>query len=142
MKRHYGLVNRAADQVAELGMLDRASLGIGKPTKKALEAIEAGDSYIAIAQEFQAHQKAIKARERTFSSRGTSCATRKHGQSSSRPRPRWRKSRCRSCGGSSKPPKRRAAKADELAATYLAGRDQAIDELRALRPQHGHGLGY
>ena len=46
VSRHYGLVNRAADQVAELGILDRASLGIGKPTKKALETIEAGDSYL------------------------------------------------------------------------------------------------
>ena len=34
VKRHYGLVNQAHDQAAELGMLDKASLAIGKPTKK------------------------------------------------------------------------------------------------------------
>ena len=66
VKRHYGLVNRAADQVAELGMLDRASLGIGKPTKKALEAVEAGDSYLTLAQQHQAHQRAVKAREKAL----------------------------------------------------------------------------
>ena len=75
VQRHYGLVNRAADQVAELGMLDRASLGVGKPTKKALEAIEGGDSYITLAQQHQARQKATKAREKALFEQGTSCAT-------------------------------------------------------------------
>ena len=37
--------------------------------------------------------------------------------------------------------RRKAAKADELAELYRSGRDQAIDELRAIRPQRGHGLG-
>ena len=39
--------------------------------------------------------------------------------------------------------RRRAAKSDELAELYRAGRDAALDELRASRPQrdHGHGLG-
>ena len=39
--------------------------------------------------------------------------------------------------------RRRAAKADELAELYRSGQDQALDELRTLRPQrgHGHGLG-
>ena len=39
--------------------------------------------------------------------------------------------------------RRRAAKADELAELYRSGLDQALDELRTLRPQrgHGHGLG-
>ena len=36
--------------------------------------------------------------------------------------------------------RRKAAKADERAELYLSGRDQAIDELRALRQQRGHGL--
>ena len=34
----------------------------------------------------------------------------------------------------------RATKSDEMADLYRKGRDQAIDELRALRPQRGHGL--
>ena len=36
--------------------------------------------------------------------------------------------------------RRKAAKADERADLYLSGRDQAMDELRALRQQLGHGL--
>ena len=70
VKRHYGLVDQAADKVAELGMIDRASLGIGKPTKKALEAIEAGDSYLTMAHEFQARQRAIKAKEKALFEQG------------------------------------------------------------------------
>ena len=31
VKRHYGLVNQAHDQAAELGMLDKASLAVGSP---------------------------------------------------------------------------------------------------------------
>ena len=39
--------------------------------------------------------------------------------------------------------RKRADKADELAQVYRQGRDAALDELRASRPQrdHGHGLG-
>ena len=39
--------------------------------------------------------------------------------------------------------RRRAAKSDELAELYRAGHAAALDELRASRPQrgHGHGLG-
>ena len=36
----------------------------------------------------------------------------------------------------------RATKSDEAAERYRSGRDQAIDDLRALRQQRGHGLGY
>lgn len=36
--------------------------------------------------------------------------------------------------------RRRAAAADERADLYRTGRDQAIDELRALRPQRGRDL--
>ena len=36
--------------------------------------------------------------------------------------------------------RRRSAKADELAQVYRQGRDAALDELRELRPQRGHGL--
>ena len=66
VKRHYGLVNQAHDQAAELGMLDKASLALGKPTKKALEALEDADSTIALAHEFQARQRANKAREKNL----------------------------------------------------------------------------
>ena len=36
--------------------------------------------------------------------------------------------------------RQRAARSDALAKTYQQGRDAALDELRALRPQRGHGL--
>ena len=139
MKGHYGLVNQAHDQAAELGMLDKASLVVGKPTKKAQEAPESADATLTLAHEFQARQRAVKVRRGLCTTRGTSCATRRRGPSGNRPQAALAQSRCRSCG-SSEAEKRRAAKADELAELYRSGRDQAIDELRALRPQRGHGL--
>ena len=36
--------------------------------------------------------------------------------------------------------RKRADKANELAQVYQQGRDAALDELRAIRPQRGHGL--
>ena len=140
VKRHYGLVNRAADQVAELGMLDRASLGIGKPTKKALEAIEAGDSYIAIAQEFQAHQKAIKAREKNLFEQVHELRNMKARVEQEKAEAALAQKQVQELRRELEAERRKAAKADELAELYRSGRDQAIDELRAIRPQRGHGL--
>ena len=140
VKRHYGLVNRAADQVAELGMLDRASLGIGKPTKKALEAIEAGDSYIAIAQEFQAHQKAIKAREKNLFEQVHELRNMKARVEQEKAEAALAQKQVQELRRELEAAQRRAEKADELADLYRSGRDQAIDELRAIRPQRGHGL--
>ena len=70
VKRHYGLVNQAADKAAELGMLDKASIAVGKPTKKAQEALESADSTLTLAHEFQARQRAIKAKEKALFERG------------------------------------------------------------------------
>ena len=140
VQRHYGLVNRAADQVAELGMLDRASLGIGKPTKKALEAIEAGDSYIAIAQEFQAHQKAIKAREKNLFEQVHELRNMKARVEQEKAEAALAQKQVQELRRELEAERRKAAKADELAELYRSGRDQAIDELRAIRPQRGHGL--
>jgi hypothetical protein len=140
VQRHYGLVNRAADQVAELGMLDRASLGVGKPTKKALEAIEGGDSYITLAQQHQARQKATKAREKALFEQGHELRNQKARAEQQQAQAAIAQKQVQELRQQLEAEKRRAAKADELAATYRAGRDQAIDELRALRPQRGHGL--
>ena len=140
VKRHYGLVNQAADKVAELGMLDRASLGIGKPTKKALEAIEAGDSYIAIAQEFQAHQKAIKAREKNLFEQVHELRNMKARVEQEKAEAALAQKQVQELRRELEAERRKAAKADELAELYRSGRDQAIDELRAIRPQRGHGL--
>ena len=140
VSRHYGLVNRAADQVAELGILDRASLGIGKPTKKALEAIEAGDSYLTLAQQHQAHQRAVKAREKALFEQGHELRNQKARAEQQQAQAALAQKQVQELRQQLEAEKRRAAKADELAATYRAGRDQAIDELRALRPQRGHGL--
>ena len=140
VSRHYGLVNRAADQVAELGMLDRASLGVGKPTKKALEAIEGGDSYITLAQQHQARQKATKAREKALFEQEHELRNQKARAEQQQAQAAIAQKQVQELRQQLEAEKRRAAKADELAATYRAGRDQAIDELRALRPQRGHGL--
>ena len=140
VSRHYGLVNRAADQVAELGILDRASLGIGKPTKKALETIEAGDSYLTLAQQHQAHQRAVKAREKALFEQGHELRNQKARAEQQQAQAAMAQKQVQELRQQLEAEKRRAAKADELAATYRAGRDAAIDELRALRPQRGHGL--
>ena len=143
VQRHYGLVNRAADQVAELGMLDRASLGIGKPTKKALEAVEAGDSYLTLAQQHQAHQRAVKAREKALFEQGHELRNQKARAEQQQAQAAMAQKQVQELRRELEQQRKRADKADELAATYRAGRDQAIDELRASRPQrdHGHGLG-
>ena len=140
VQRHYGLVNRAADQVAELGMLDRASLGIGKPTKKALEAVEAGDSYLTLAQQHQAHQRAVKAREKALFEQGHELRNQKARAEQQQAQAAMAQKQVQELRRELEQQRKRADKADELAATYRAGRDQAIDELRALRPQRGHGL--
>lgn len=140
VSRHYGLVNRAADQVAELGMLDRASLGIGKPTKKALEAVEAGDSYLTLAQQHQAHQRAVKAREKALFEQGHELRNQKARAEQQQAQAAMAQKQVQELRRELEQQRKRADKADELAATYRAGRDQAIDELRALRPQRGHGL--
>ncbi|ABM60717.1 hypothetical protein [Verminephrobacter eiseniae] len=70
VKRHYGLVNQAHDQAVELGMLDKASIAVGKPTKKALEALEDAGSTLALAHEFQARQRAIKTKEKALFEQG------------------------------------------------------------------------
>lgn len=140
VKRHYGLVNQAADKVAELGMLDRASLGIGKPTKKALEAVEAGDSYLTLAQQHQAHQRAVKAREKALFEQGHELRNQKARAEQQQAQAAMAQKQVQELRRELEQQRKRADKADELAATYRAGRDQAIDELRALRPQRGHGL--
>ena len=140
VKRHYGLVNRAADQVAELGMLDRASLGIGKPTKKALEAIEAGDSYITIAQEFQAHQKALKAREKALFEQGHELRNQKARVEQEKAVAALAQKQVQELRRELEAERRKAEKADELAKLYQSGRDAALDELAELH-NRGPSLG-
>lgn len=143
VKRHYGLVNRAADKVAELGILDRASLGIGKPTKKALEAIEAGDSYLTLAQQHQAHQRAVKAREKALFEQAHELRNQKARADQQQAQAALAQKQVQELRRELEQQRKRAAQADELAQVYRQGRDAALDELRALRPQrgHGHGLG-
>ncbi|MCW5263608.1 hypothetical protein D5045_26860 [Verminephrobacter eiseniae] len=140
VKRHYGLVNQAHDQAAELGMLDKASLAVGKPTKKAQEALESADSTLTLAHEFQARQRAIKAKEKALFEQGHELRNQKARAEQHQAQAAMVQKQVQELRQQLEAEKRRTAKADELAATYRAGRDQAIDELRALRPQRGHGL--
>ncbi len=140
VSRHYGLVNQAADKAAELGMLDKASIAVGKPTKKAQEAFESADSTLALAHEFQARQRAIKAKEKALFEQGHELRNQKARAEQQQAQAAMAQKQVQELRQQLEAEKRRAAKADELAATYRAGRDQAIDELRALRPQRGHGL--
>ena len=140
VSRHYGLVNQAADKAAELGMLDKASIAVGKPTKKAQEAFESADSTLALAHEFQARQRAIKAKEKALFEQGHELRNQKARAEQQQAQAAMAQKQVQELRQQLEAEKRRADKADELAATYRAGRDQAIDELRALRPQRGHGL--
>ena len=140
VKRHYGLVNQAADKAAELGMLDKASIAVGKPTKKAQEAFESADSTLALAHEFQARQRAIKAKEKALFEQGHELRNQKARAEQQQAQAAMAQKQVQELRRELEQQRKRADKADELAATYRAGRDQAIDELRALRPQRGHGL--
>ena len=140
MSRHYGLVNQAADKAAELGMLDKASIAVGKPTKKAQEAFESADSTLALAHEFQARQRAIKAKEKALFEQGHELRNQKARAEQQQAQAAMAQKQVQELRRELEQQRKRADKADELAATYRAGRDQAIDELRALRPQRGHGL--
>lgn len=146
VQRHYGLVNRAADQVAELGILDRASIGIGKPTKKALKAIEAGDSYLTIAQEHQAREKASKARQKAIKEREMTLSEQERElryqmgrteqqQAKAAMAQKQAQKQVQELQQQLEAEKRRAAKADELVELFRSELHQAVDELRALRPQ-------
>ena len=139
VKRHYGLVNRAADQVAELGMLDRASLGIGKPTKKALEAVEAGDSYLTLAQQHQAHQRAVKAREKALFEQGHELRNQKARAEQQQAQAAMAQKQVQELRQQLKEAEYRAQKSQETAERYRLGRDAALDELEATRGR-GHGL--
>ena len=140
VSRHYGLVNQAADKAAELGMLDKASIAVGKPTKKAQEAFESADSTLALAHEFQARQRAIKAKEKALFEQGHELRNQKARAEQQQAQAAIAQKQVQELRRELEQQRKRADKADELAATYRAGRDQAIDELRALRPQRGHGL--
>lgn len=138
VQRHYGMVNRASDQAAELGMLDRASLAIGKPTKKAQEALKDADSIICMASQFKASQKAIKARETASIAKSIEIQSRSAALDRQQAEVAQAKKQAQELRREMEAAQRRAAKADELAEFYRSGRDQAIDELRALKPQRGH----
>ena len=139
VKRHYGLVNRAADQVAELGMLDRASLALGRPTKKALEALEMADSTITLAHEFKARKKAAKAQETTLFERGIELKSKQGQLASQQAEAALALRQVQELRRQLEAAQRRASKADELAELYRNGRDAALDELAELRDR-GHGL--
>ena len=121
-------------------MLDKASLAVGKPTKKAQEALESADATLALAHEFQARQRAVKAREKALHHEGHELRNQKARAEQQQAQAAMAQKQVQELRQQLEAEKRRAAKADELAATYRAGRDAAIDELRALRPQRGHGL--
>lgn len=140
VKRHYGLVNRAADQAHELGMLDKASLALGKPTKKAREALESADSILALAHEFQARQRAIKAREKALFEQAQELRNQKALFEQQQTWAKLAQEQVQELRRELEQQRKRADKAAELAELYRAGRDQAIDELRALRG-HGPSLG-
>ena len=140
VKRHYGLVNQAHDQAAELGMLDKASLAVGKPTKKAQEALESADATLALAHEFQARQRAVKAREKALHHEGHELRNQKARAEQQQAQATMAQKQVQELRQQLEAERHRSAQADALAKLYQSGRDAALDELRALQPQRGHDL--
>ena len=139
VKRHYGLVNQAHDQAAELGMLDKASLAVGKPTKKAQEALESADATLALAREFKARQRAVRVREKALHNEGHELRNQKARAEQQQAQAAMAQKQVQELRRELEAAQRRASKADELAELYRNGRDAALDELAALRDR-GHGL--
>ena len=139
MRRHYELVNRAAAS-AELGMMDKASIAVGKPTKRAQEALDDAEATLALAFEFQARQKAVKQRERDLHNQSTEAFNRQQRADRQAAEGELAKRQVADLQRELAAAKKREQAADERAELYRQGRDQAIDELRTLRPQRGPGL--
>ena len=140
VRRHYDLVNRAAKQGAELGMMDKASIAVGKPTKRAQEALDDAEATLALAFEFQARQKAVKQRERDLHNQSTEAFNRQQRADRQAAEGELAKRQVADLQRELAAAKKREQAADERAELYRQGRDQAIDELRTLRPQRGPGL--
>lgn len=140
VQRHYGLVNRAANQAQELGMLDKASLAFGKPTKRAAEALEAAGATVALAHEFKARQKAIKQREIDVFKTEMGLRNEKVRNESREIQVGQAMKQFAELRRELDAAKKLAVRSDKLAKLYQQGRDEAIDELRALRPQRGRDL--
>ena len=140
VQRHYGLVNQAANQAHELGMLDKASLAVGKPTKKAQEALESADATLALAHEFHASQKAAKQREKALFTQEIELRNQRVRGEQQEAQAAMAQKQVQELRRQLEAERQRAARSDALAKTYQQGRDAALDELRTLRPQRGHGL--
>jgi len=135
VKRHYGLVNAAADQVHELSLIDKASIAIASPTKRARKALESAGATLSLAHEYQARQKAVKAREEALKAREIALQRQKFQADQALKQVHDLERQLEAA-------RKRAEKATDIAETYRQGRDQAIDELRALRPRsQTRGLG-
>ena len=133
VQRHYGLVNRAADKVQELGMLDKASLAVGKPTQKALEALEAADSTITLAHEFQGRQKAVKQREKAVFVQEIELRNQKGRAEQQTAAVALAQKEVQGLRRELEAERRRADKSDELAGIYRSGRDAALDEISSMK---------
>lgn len=141
VQRHYGLVNRAADQAQELSMLDKASLAVGKPTKRAQESLDSADAILALAHEFQARQKAIKRQEKALFEQGIELRNQKGRAEQQAAAAAVVQKQVRDLRNELEAERRRAEKANEMADLYRSGRDAALDELRSInRPQKGRDL--
>ena len=139
VKRHYGLVNEAHDQAAELGMLDKASLAVGKPTKKAQEALKSADATLALAREFQARQRAVKAREKALHHEAHEVRGEKTRAAQLAAQAAMSQKQLQELRRELEAERRRSEKVGEMAELYRKGRDAALDELAELRDR-GHGL--
>ena len=142
VRRHYALVNRAADQAAELGMLDKASIAVGKPSKRAQEALDDADATLTLAHEFQARQKAVVQRERDLHRLSVDVSNRKRQADVLASDGAAAQKQVAELRRELDAAKKRESAANERAELYRQGRDEAIDELREIRDRdHGQDYG-
>lgn len=132
VQRHYSLVNSAAAQLSELGMLDRASLGVGKPTARAAQALEAGDSKLTMSHEFSARKAAVKQREQAIVKREKEHAVQHQRIVDAEAIAALAVRQVATARRELAAAKLQATRSDEMADNYRRCRDEAIDELREL----------
>ena len=114
-------------------MLDKASLAVGKPTQKALEALEAADSTITLAHEFQGRQKAVKQREKAVFVQEIELRNQKGRAEQQTAAVALAQKEVQGLRRELEAERRRADKSDELAGIYRSGRDAALDEISSMK---------
>jgi len=133
VKRHYSLVNAAADQIDELSLIDKASIAIATPTKRAKKALGSAETTISLAHEYQARQKAVKAREEALKAQESDLRWQTQQAEQQQAMAAQALEQVNDIQRQLETERKRADRAVEIAELYRRGRDEALDKLEALQ---------